>query len=128
MSELCSFMSHFENESTFWKWKHILKMKENFENESTFQKWKHILKMKEYFENERIFWKWKHVLEIQFIRIFWCGVLLKKWETSSCLSLFESSKMATELNNPLSCQSTLTSLGNRTIIELTWLKCKWTAN
>ena len=28
--------AYFENESTFWKWKHILKMEAHFENESTF--------------------------------------------------------------------------------------------
>ena len=36
---------HFENENTFWKWKHILKTKahskNHFENENTFlEKWK----------------------------------------------------------------------------------------
>ena len=46
---------HFENESTFWKWKHILKMKAHLENESTLWKWKHILKMKAHFENESTF-------------------------------------------------------------------------
>ena len=35
---------HFENESTFWKWKLILKMKTHFEEEST------SLKMKAHFE------------------------------------------------------------------------------
>ena len=44
--------AHFENESTFRKWKHILKLKAHFENESTFWKWKHI-------------WKWKHVLKMK---------------------------------------------------------------
>ena len=34
----------------------ILKMKADFENESTFWKWKHILKMKEHFENESTVW------------------------------------------------------------------------
>ena len=42
MKKLCSFKAHFENENTFWKWKHISKMKVSFENESTFPKWKHI--------------------------------------------------------------------------------------
>ena len=73
--------AHFENESTFWKWKHILKMKSHFEMEVLFSylvlkrpnalllspyerhastlKSKHILKMKVHFENESTFWKWK---------------------------------------------------------------------
>ena len=47
---------HFGNENTFWKWKHILKMKVHYENESTFWKWRHILKMKAHIENESTFW------------------------------------------------------------------------
>ena len=30
-------LSHFENESTFWKWKHILEMKAHFEKEPHFE-------------------------------------------------------------------------------------------
>ena len=56
-------LSHFENKSTFWKRKHILKTKAHFENKSTFWKWKHILKMKAHFENKSTFWKWKFILK-----------------------------------------------------------------
>ena len=54
----------FENKRTFWKWKHILKMKAHSKNEIIFWKWKHILKIKASFENERTFWKWKHILQL----------------------------------------------------------------
>ena len=50
--------AHFENESTFWKWKHILKMKAHFENESSIRKMK--AHFETHFENENMFLeKWK---------------------------------------------------------------------
>ena len=57
--------ANLENESTFWKWKHIPRIKANFENESIFREWRHILKMKAHFENESTFWKWKHSLKMK---------------------------------------------------------------
>ena len=57
--------TYLENESTFWKWKHIPKMKAHSENDSTFWKWKQILKMKAHFENKSTLWKWKHILKMQ---------------------------------------------------------------
>ena len=69
--------THFENESKFWKWKHILKMKANFENESKFQKWKHILKMEMHFENENTFWVcpnffFKKLRKLQLLQFYGC--------------------------------------------------------
>ena len=46
--------NNFENESTFWKWEHILKMKAPFEKES------HLENSEKHFENENMFLdKWK---------------------------------------------------------------------
>ena len=85
---------HFENESTFWKWKfffHTLSWRDlmpftwvhkNYIHSHSSQKWKHISKMKAHSKNESIFQKWEHISQnksIIFHTLSWRDLMPSSW-------------------------------------------------